>query len=693
MESKLTHRDLYFKILDLKSNKNYKVEALYDFVLCKVDYVKEQSENYQSDLKKKLHIFMNEFDKRWQKCNRTKNRFDTIFETWLNKKFIFSEVSKSLPMSHVGRPKVLFSKACDKTKRHKTQTLRTSNSTEELVYAAQLSLKETGNVDAAKLLKEATSTTPTRALNIQRAYTAFQNVKPVQMYSEEDALALIIDAKLTKSQYTLIRLQAKQRNANIYPAYNKILEAKSQCYPKKDQVLITEISAEATLQSLLNHTVQRIFQSIENLSAYEFKNNTVVLLSKWGLDGSSGLAQYKQKFNDVQSASDSNIFLTSFVPIQIIMYSGESKEVLKEFIWKNPRTSSTKYCRPIHIQFQKETTELIQNEVSNISNQIQNLVSSIVNLGNDGFVSVKHELVLTMIDGKVCNAISDNKSAQKCYICGAGPKDMNNLNTIKQRPIDPSTLSFGLSSLHAWIRFFECLIHVAYRLGFKKWQARGDDQEMLKKKKNEIQTKFRQELGLLIDQPRPGGSGTTNDGNTARRFFSNPDVSSSITGVDKNIIVRFKVILEVISSGEKIKGVEFNNYTFETAQLFISKYPWFYLPASVHKILIHETQIVENAILPIGLLSEEAQEARNKDMKRFRENNTRKISRKHTMEDLFNNLLISSDPLISSRRKISNKKSTRLCDEAKLLVCIVGENKEDFYINEENSEDEFMEYE
>jgi len=56
------------------------------------------------------------------------------------------------------------------------------------------------------------------------------------------------------------------------------------------------------------------------------------LISKWGLDGSSGQAQYKQKFNDVQSASDSNIFLTSFVPIQIIMYSGESKEALKEFI-------------------------------------------------------------------------------------------------------------------------------------------------------------------------------------------------------------------------------------------------------------------------------------------------------------------------------------------------------------------------
>jgi len=56
-----------------------------------------------------------------------------------------------------------------------------------------------------------------------------------------------------------------------------------------------------------------------------------------------------------------------------------------------------------------------------------------------------------------------------------------------------------------------------------------------------------------IDQPRPRESGKTNDGYTARRFFFNPDLSSSITGIDKEIIVRFKVILEVISSGKKIK--------------------------------------------------------------------------------------------------------------------------------------------
>ncbi|PSN33039.1 hypothetical protein C0J52_26609 [Blattella germanica] len=80
------------------------------------------------------------------------------------------------------------------------------------------------------------------------------------------------------------------------------------------------------------------------------------------------------------------------------------------------------------------------------------------------------------------------------------------------------------------------------------------------------------------------------------------------TGVDKDLIKRFAVVLQVISSDRDIKADSFNQY----AKLFIQK---FYLPASVHKVLIHGSQIIKSALLPIGQLSEAAQEARNKDIK------------------------------------------------------------------------------
>lgn len=57
------------------------------------------------------------------------------------------------------------------------------------------------------------------------------------------------------------------------------------------------------------------------------------------------------------------------------------------------------------------------------------------------------------------------------------------------------------------------------------------------------------------------------------------------------------------------------------------------------------------------MLSEEAQEARNKDCKRFREDYTRKFSRLCTMEDLFHLLLVTSDPVITQLRRSPNRHS------------------------------------
>lgn len=72
------------------------------------------------------------------------------------------------------------------------------------------------------------------------------------------------------------------------------------------------------------------------------------------------------------------------------------------------------------------------------------------------------------------------------------------------------------------------------------------------------------------------------------------------------------------------------------------------MPTSVHIVLLHGYDIIKAAPLLIGQLSEDAQEARNKDIRRYRENFSRKFTHEKTMWDMFNRLLVSSDPLISS---------------------------------------------
>lgn len=130
--------------------------------------------------------------------------------------------------------------------------------------------------------------------------------------------------------------------------------------------------------------------------------------------------------------------------------------------------------------------------------------------------------------------------------------------------------------------------------------------------------------------------------------------------------------MKTLSCGFHIDHNLFKIYALDTARLFVELFPWFYMPQSVHKVLstqcIHGHLIISRMLLPIGMLSEEPQESRNKELKRFREHHTRKISRTATNMDLLHLLLVTSDPVISSLRKpIQTKRITLTGDMLALL--------------------------
>ena len=86
------------------------------------------------------------------------------------------------------------------------------------------------------------------------------------------------------------------------------------------------------------------------------------------------------------------------------------------------------------------------------------------------------------------------------------------------------------------------------------------------------------------------------------------------------------MILWVISCGREINFTAFEELREKTVNIYISKYSLYYMPQSLHKILIHRLTIIQNFSIPIGLLSEEAQEAKNKEFKKVGESLTRKCS-------------------------------------------------------------------
>lgn len=427
---------------------------------------------------------------------------------------------------------------------------------------------------------------------------------------------------------------------------------------------------------MVDHTTRRIIQvqsDVINQNLSEISNG-VTLLYKWGGHGSASQSTYKQKYSDNDATkSDANLFAICLVPLRLSASNGL-------IMWQNPRPSSTRFCRPIKLIFKKETSELVKKEIGTIEKEIDEIQPTISELSGHQ-IFINHSFKLTMIDGKTFGVISES-STQSCGVCGATPKIMNDLEKLSNLQPKTDLYSYGISSLHAWIRCLECCLHISYRLNLKKWQIRNqDDKKVMKERKDFVINKLKSEMSLLVDMPKQG-YGTSNDGNTARRFFRDYVTSASITGLSEDFLKRLHTILTTMSCGYTVNIEAFRNYSKDTAKLYVELYPWYNMPSSLHRILIHGPEIISAAALPIGMFSEEALESRNKDFRKNREKHTRKFSREASMEDLFSSLFVSSDPVISSlsqcvgkrsQNEPLNKEVLKLIQEPKIIKTLQNE--------------------
>lgn len=227
-------------------------------------------------------------------------------------------------------------------------------------------------------------------------------------------------------------------------------------------------------------------------------------------------------------------------------------------------------------------------------------------------------------------------------MCGLTWSLFNRLEEAAARPV--SNLQYGLSTLHCWIRAFECLLHLSYRLP----QPEGKiSKEQLEARKKVVQKEFKERMGLRVDEPLPSG-GNSNDGNVARRAFRSPEQFAACTGVDKQLIRDLLVVLQAVSCFYPLKPAALQAFCRRVAQRYVDLYSWRPMNTTLHKLLRHSAAVVEHCMLPLGMMSEEAAEATHKRVRQYRLRHTRKDSRSHTMWDLMSYLLVASDPLLSS---------------------------------------------
>lgn len=123
---------------------------------------------------------------------------------------------------------------------------------------------------------------------------------------------------------------------------------------------------------------------------------------------------------------------------------------------------------------------------------------------------------------------------------------------------------------------------------------------------------------------------------------------AQILEIDEKLIINLQTILISLASQLPLDIVKFERLCNETAELYVEKYFWAPMTPTLHKILIHGADIVRNMPLPVGQMSEEAAEARNKILREYRLRHSRRSSRLNNLTDVFHRLLDSSDPVVSS---------------------------------------------
>lgn len=398
------------------------------------------SENENKELKQFCQTYVCSLRNKWISCNRTRHTFIKKYETWLQEDIKWPEFMKekmtpslvleeqqpcsssefgvsegastsykretcSVGTSTIVTPRKVFSELSPLQKRRRVEELLT-HSTESLAYATGLSAADKNVADIVQLVTEH----PEEATKIKEL---LKSKKTMSIYSADKALGILTSLKLSKWQYTTLRACAKEEGIPLYPSYTAILEAKKDCYPPKDTIEITERGVKVKLQAILDKTVARLGKFLRLESSLDGKELT--LICKWGFDGASGQSLYKQT---MVGEDDSSNFMCSFVPLRLVC--GEEK------LWENPKPSSTMFCRPLYFKFANENKLNITEEQALVEAEIAALEPSIM-----GSHTVKHSMLMTMIDGKITSQLS-NTSTQTCDICKATPSEMNKLEKISE---------------------------------------------------------------------------------------------------------------------------------------------------------------------------------------------------------------------------------------------------------------------
>ena len=165
--------------------------------------------------------------------------------------------------------------------------------------------------------------------------------------------------------------------------------------------------------------------------------------------------------------------------------------------------------------------------------------------------------------------------------------------------------------------------------------------------------------------------------------------TAEICGVSPQLVKNIHTIWGTMASGYAIDGDKFGKLCEETKDMYLNdeKTKWYNIPPTLHKVLVHGKDIIENCPVPIGLTNEEASEANNKILRKVHSHHTRKTSWSDGMSDMYHRMMDISDPVVLQKCQQKKKRKEKKPLSLEILNLLQSPAMQ---IEEQPSEDESL---
>lgn len=137
-------------------------------------------------------------------------------------------------------------------------------------------------------------------------------------------------------------------------------------------------------------------------------------------------------------------------------------------IWENPRLSSTLWCRPIRMLYNKETMKFTRKQVREVQSKIMGLQLFVKER-----LTCHYKMYLTVLNDKIICALT-KVGAQNCHICWASWARHFRVNELNRSELaDPMRMIYGLTTTHGLMKCMDLILKLSYRGVLEKYTIKG----------------------------------------------------------------------------------------------------------------------------------------------------------------------------------------------------------------------------